>query len=176
MKWTTRAQLHLDRTASAWLIRRFVDREAQFDFIGWDAVPDAADPRAFGMPGIALSGHDESGPGFAKILAAHDLEGDAALVALAAAVGAGVRHALDLPRTQSDDTAYTLGVTLDTIGVGLSILHEDDLAHLDAATPLYDALHASLQLPPADTMDLPPTQPERVAYLRSLVTVPDTRS
>ena len=83
---------------------------------------------------------------------------------------------LDLPRTQSDDTAYTLGVTLDTIGVGLSILHEDDLAHLDAATPLYDALHASLQLPPADTMDLPPTQPERVAYLRSLVTVPATRS
>lgn len=170
MKWTTRAQLHLDRTASAWLIRRFVDPEAQFDFVGWDLAPDLDDPRSFGMPGVALSGHDESGPGFAKILRAHDLEGDSALVRLAACIGAGVRHALGLPRTETDDATHGLGVALDAIGVGLSILHEDDLSHLDAATPLYDALHASLQLPPTDTMDLPPTQPERVAYLRSLVT------
>lgn len=169
MKWTTRAQLHLDRTASAWLIRRFVDPDAEFSFIGWDVEPDPSDTYAFGMAGIALSSHDESGPGFTKILHAHDLEGDTALTRLASAVGAGVRHALDLPRTETDEAAYQLGVALDTIGVGLSILHADDLAHLDAATPLYDALHTSLRLPPTDTMDLPPTQPERVAYLRSLV-------
>lgn len=171
MKWTTRAQLHLDRTASAWLIRRFVDADAEFEFVGWDVAPDPEDTRSFGMPGAAHGGHDEHGPGFTKILRAHGLQDDGALVRLGACVGAGVRHALGLPRTEGDDATHGLGVALDTIGVGLSILHEDDLDHLDAATPLYDSLHASLQLPPADAMDLPLTQPERVAYLRSLVTL-----
>lgn len=169
MQWTTRAQLHLDRTASAWLIRRFVDHDAQFDFIGWDVAPDPTDSHSFGMPGVVLGGHDEAGTCFSKIVLAYGLDGDDALLRLSDCLSSGVRHALGLPRTTEEESAYHLGVALDAIGLGLSIRHRDDLAHLDAATPVYDSLHTFLKLPDPATMDLPPTQPERVAYLRSLV-------
>lgn len=169
MRWTTRAQLHLDRTASAWLIRGFVDPAAEFVFVGWDATPDPTDPRTFGMPGVLLSAHDEAGTCFAKILRTHDLEGDSALMGLRECVDAGVRHALGLLRTEPAEPSYQLGLALDSLGIGLSVRHEDDHQHLEAATPLYDALYTYLKLPDLTTLDLPPTQPERVAHLRSLV-------
>lgn len=169
MKWTTRAQLHLDRTASAWLIRRFVDTDAQFRFVGWEEPVDGADPRSFGMPGVELGSHDEAGTCFAKILRRHDLVADKALVRLEACVSAGVRHALGLPRIQDDETIHRLGLCLDAVGLGFSILHAEDLDHLEAATPLYDALYTYFRLPDPMALELPATQPERVAYLRSLV-------
>lgn len=169
MKWTTRAQLHLDRTASAWLIRRFVDADAQFRFVGWDEAVDPADPRSFGMAGAQLGSHDEAGTCFAKILQRHHLEADAALVRLEECVNAGVRHALGLPRVQKDDAIHRTGLSLDSVGIGFSVLHPDDTDHLEAATPLYDALYTFFQLPDLKALELPSTQPERVAYLRSLV-------
>jgi hypothetical protein len=33
MKWATRAEVHVDRAACAWLIRRHLDREAAFVFV-----------------------------------------------------------------------------------------------------------------------------------------------
>lgn len=33
MLWVTLAQIHLDRAASPWLIKRFVDPEAEFEFV-----------------------------------------------------------------------------------------------------------------------------------------------
>jgi len=33
MKWATRSGVHVDRAASAWLIRRFIDAEAKFVFV-----------------------------------------------------------------------------------------------------------------------------------------------
>ncbi|SON61879.1 hypothetical protein MSIMFI_03398 [Mycobacterium simulans] len=56
MRWATRAGVHIDRAVSAWLIRRFVDPEAVFVFVGDpDQVP--ADAIAFDMPGVELSHH-----------------------------------------------------------------------------------------------------------------------
>lgn len=171
MEWTTRSHLHLDRTASAWLIRRFVDQQAEFLFVDWDQAADANDPRAFAIPGASLSGHDENGTCFAKIVRAHGLERDPALRRIDASVAAGVRHALGMSRTEADPAAYRLGLVLDSIGLGLSLLHDDE-SHLAAATPLYDALYASFLLPEQMPAELPPTQPERVAYLRSLIGLP----
>ena len=40
MKWVTRKNAHVDRIACPWLIRRFVDREAEFLFVGTDGAGD----------------------------------------------------------------------------------------------------------------------------------------
>lgn len=56
MKWATRASIHVDRSACAWLIRRFIDPDAQFVFVSDpDEVPAAA--TAFDMRGVDLSHH-----------------------------------------------------------------------------------------------------------------------
>lgn len=54
MKWATRPGCHVDRAACAWLLRRFVDPEAEFVFVADpDDVPDDATP--FDMRGVELS-------------------------------------------------------------------------------------------------------------------------
>ena len=56
MKWATRRHCHVDRAACAWLIRRFVDPEAEFVFVDdADEVPVDATP--FDMRGVELSHH-----------------------------------------------------------------------------------------------------------------------
>ena len=57
MRWATRRHCHIDRAACAWLIRRFIDPQAEFLFVDDpDEVPDDATP--FDMRGVELSHHD----------------------------------------------------------------------------------------------------------------------
>ena len=56
-RWVTRPRPHVDRIASAWLIKRFIDPEAVFVF-----APPAEFPKdaiAFDAPGVELSHHGE---------------------------------------------------------------------------------------------------------------------
>jgi hypothetical protein len=56
-RWVTRPRPHVDRVASAWLIKRFIDRDAVFVF-----APPADFPKdaiAFDAPGVELSHHGE---------------------------------------------------------------------------------------------------------------------
>ncbi len=56
MRWATRKHCHVDRAACAWLIRRFLDPEAEFVFVDDpDEVP--ADATPFDMRGAELSHH-----------------------------------------------------------------------------------------------------------------------
>lgn len=58
MRWTTRPGVHVDRAASAWLIRRFVDPDAVFVFVDDpDDVPLDATP--FDMIGVELTHHGD---------------------------------------------------------------------------------------------------------------------
>lgn len=56
MKWATRAGVHVDRVACAWLIRRHIDPQAEFHFVanGGSAPPDTT---PFDMRGVRLSHH-----------------------------------------------------------------------------------------------------------------------
>ena len=57
MRWATRAGVHVDRAACAWLLRRFVDPDAEFVFVDDpDDVP--ADATPFDMRGVELSHHE----------------------------------------------------------------------------------------------------------------------
>jgi hypothetical protein len=75
MRWCTVENIHLDRVASLWLIRRHVDPGAEFGFVlrgtRPDEVPAAAVP--VGIPGAELGPHDEAGTCFAKIARAYQL-------------------------------------------------------------------------------------------------------
>jgi hypothetical protein len=60
VKRATRAGIHIDRASSAWLIRRFVDPDAEFVFVtDPDDVP--ADATPFDMRGVAYGHHEAPG-------------------------------------------------------------------------------------------------------------------
>lgn len=57
MRWATRAGVHIDRAASAWLIRRFVDPDAEFVFVS-DRSDVPTDVIAFDIRGVDLGHHN----------------------------------------------------------------------------------------------------------------------
>jgi len=87
--WATRRRLWVDRVASAWLIRRFIDRDARFQ---WLAKPSDCPKRALGFDfdGATFT-HVGDRVTFETLMASFGLEDDAALVRLAAMV-----HLLDV--------------------------------------------------------------------------------
>ncbi len=134
MRWATRARLHVDRTACAWLIARFIDPAAQFVFVDDpDEVP--ADATAFDMRGVELSHHDGD-CSFETFLRHYQLE-DAGLWAIARIV-----HEADL-----DDERYDApeAMGLDVLIRGLGIVHRDDDDLLAVSGVLYDGLYAYLK-------------------------------
>ena len=71
MRWATRESIHVDRAASAWLISKFVDPNAEFVYVDDpDDVPDDATP--FDMTGCDLTHHDDDVT-FETILRRNDL-------------------------------------------------------------------------------------------------------
>jgi hypothetical protein len=129
MRWATRAHCHVDRTACAWLIRRFVDPAAEFVFVDDpDDVPAGATP--FDMRGVELS-HHGGRCSFEAFLERYELD-DPALHDLARIV-----HEADLG-DELYDAPEAAG--LDVLVRGLGLLHDDE--ELLAVTgPLYDGLY-----------------------------------
>jgi len=129
VRWATRRGCHVDRTACAWLIRRFIDPEAEFVFVGDpDEVPPDATP--FDMPGVELS-HHRGNCSFETFLERYELE-DPVLVEIARIV-----HEADL----ADDRYRTPEAPgLDVLIRGLSMVRDDD-ALLDLTGPLFDGLY-----------------------------------
>lgn len=132
MLWITRPHPHIDRTACAWLIRRFVDSEAEFAF--------ALDPEAartlggttFDMRGVEL-GHHEGRCSFESILHKYKLT-DPALHEIATMV-----HDADL-----DDEKFRTPEApgLDAVIRGLGLVIEDDYELLRLTDRVYDGLYA----------------------------------
>lgn len=87
--WATRRRLWVDRVASAWLIRRFIDRDARFQ---WLARPSDCPKRALGFDfdGATFT-HIGDRVTFETLMASFGLEEDAALIRLATVV-----HVLDV--------------------------------------------------------------------------------
>jgi hypothetical protein len=145
MKWVTKDYVHLDRVACPWLIKRFIDRDAEFSFVPWDAqtrLPPDAIP--FAIAGAELGPHDESGPTFRKILDKYGLE-DAALERIAQVIKAGVDHVLHGYHPPLDDTNGQIAVGLLAVSEGMMLNHLADQEILDASFPVYDALYANFK-------------------------------
>jgi hypothetical protein len=129
MRWATRAGIHIDRAACAWLIRRFVDPEAEFLFVGDPAeVPDDATP--FDMRGVAL-GHVGGDCSFETVLRHYDLT-DPVLWRIAEIV-----HVADLDDDRFDAPE---AAGLDVLLRGLSMTGTDEQT-LAVSGPMFDALY-----------------------------------
>ena len=137
MRWATSELIHFDRVASAWLILRFIDRDARFSFHRPGDLPPDATP--FGVPGVALGSHDAAGTTFERILQTYALN-DPALVAFGAVVNALVDHVMHDPAGQSTPAATGL------LGVveGVMVRSGSDAECLERSLPLYDALFAGI--------------------------------
>jgi len=133
-RWVTRARPWVDRLACAWLIRRFIDPEAQFV---WLADPAGATPAPRGALGFDYDGarftHVGSRVSFEVLAASFGLDADPRLQRIARAV-----HFLDIGGIPVPEAAG-----LEAVLSGLREVHaDDDQLNLAAAT-LFDALYAA---------------------------------
>ena len=84
MKWVTREKVKVDRVACPWLIRKFIDPDADFLFVPADKVMEAAKKETaipFDVPNAEL-GHHGKECSFEAILKKYNLTSDPALVLL----------------------------------------------------------------------------------------------
>jgi hypothetical protein len=142
MKWVTRDFVHLDRVASPWLIKRFIDRDAVFVFVPWgEEARRPADAIPFALPGAEIGPHDHQGTTFEKLLAKYRLD-DPALRSIARVIAAGVDYVLHDYRPAADETHGQMAVGLLAISEGTMLVNEDDTTIIDRSLPIYDALYA----------------------------------
>ena len=140
MKWITRARVKVDRVACPWLIRNFVDPQAEFLFVPADKVTELAEREGaipFDVEGVEL-GHHGKECSFDAILKKHNLGNDPALVLLAKIVnGADTDNSLwNQPESAG----------LNAVAEGFRHLGFEDDHELNAAEWIvYDALYAYCQ-------------------------------
>jgi hypothetical protein len=132
--WVTRPRPGVDRMASAWLIKRFVDPQARFAFVAdRESVPHTAVP--FDMFGVEFS-HQGEGCTFETLCAVFAIQ-EPAVARIAAIV-----HDLDLKDGRfAAQEAPTVGTLIE--GMQLSI--SDDEALLDQGMALFESLHRAFE-------------------------------
>ena len=139
MKWVTRRNANVDRIACPWLIRRFVDSDAEFLFVPAEEVLAAAEREGaipYDVAGVEL-GHVGGRCSFESIMAKYRLS-DPALQRLAKIV-----HGADVA---ADIGIVPEAAGLKAIAYGFALVHGDrDHDKIRLETPLYDALYAWCQ-------------------------------
>ena len=136
--WATRARPGIDRLASAWLIARFIDRAARFNWFAPEAkCPAGAIGYDFDNAHFTHRGQRVT---FEVLLASFGLGSDNALLAMA-----GIVHFLDVGDTEAPAEAAGIARLCD----GLRSVCADDGQMLAAARPVFDALYQNFLEVPA---------------------------
>jgi hypothetical protein len=132
--WITRPRPSVDRMASAWLIRVFIDRQAQFGFAAdRESVPNHGVP--FDMFGVEFS-HQGDGCTFETLCSVFGIAGPA-LSRIAAIV-----HDLDLKDGRfGAPECSTVGAMIE----GLQLAYQNDEALLEQGMTLFDSLYRSFE-------------------------------
>src|SRR3954468_24751136 len=136
MKWVTRARPKTDRIACPWLIRRFIDPDAEIIYVPTDevlAVQAAEGAHGFDTPGAEFD-HRDNMCTFEVLIDDYHLGDDPALARLARIV-----HAADI-ETEIDTDPFAPALLALAFG-GLDV-EADDHRLLDRASFVYDALYA----------------------------------
>jgi hypothetical protein len=136
MKWVTRQNASVDRIACPWLIKRFIDPEAEFLYVPAAEVKSIADETGaipYDVAGVEL-GHVDGRCSFESILLKYGVR-DPALDRLARIV-------------HGADVSQDIGITPEAAGLkaiahGFAMVHgANDHLKIELETPLYDALYA----------------------------------
>lgn len=143
MVFVTRKNAAVDRIACPWLIRRFIDRDAEFLYVEPQDVVRVAlekDALPYDVEGVEL-GHVDGRCSFESIVLKYGLE-DPALARMAAIV-----HGADV---EADLTRTPESAGLKALAMGFRKIYGDrDHEKLEAQMPLYDALYAWCHSPVA---------------------------
>jgi len=140
MKWITRERVKVDRVACPWLIKKFVDKDAEFLFVPGDKVMSEAKrlgATPYDVKDVEL-GHHGQECSFEAILKKYGLTKDPALVLLGRIVNGA----------DTDNTLYRQpeGPGLEAVAEGFRHLgYADDHALNAAEWIVYDALYAYAQ-------------------------------
>ena len=136
MKWVTREHVHVDRVACPWLIKKFVDSDAEFLFVPADEVMDVAQHQGailYDARGQAELDHHEGRCSFESIIKKYELT-DPVLHELAKIV-----HAADV---SADRNIAPEATGLEAIARGFGLIVANDYESLEKQFPVYDALYA----------------------------------
>ena len=137
MKWVTREKVKVDRVACPWLIKKFIDPQAEFLFVPAEKVGETAQREGavpFDVPGVEF-GHHGKECSFDALVKRHDLDRDPALVLLAKIVNGA----------DTDNTLWHQpeAAGLNAIAEGFRHLgYKDDHEVIAAEAVVYDALYA----------------------------------
>ncbi len=133
--WITRAGVHVDRIACAWLIRRFIDAEAKFRFVSGKTHEPARNEIRFDMFEAELT-HDGNRCTF-EVLLDHVRPSDRALRPIAEIV-----HDIDL---KEERFRHREGHGIAALIDGITLAHRDDMERIDRASDALDDLYAFFQ-------------------------------
>ena len=139
MRWVTRRRIHVNRTATGWLILRFLDPGAEILFVepGEVAAIQEDGGLGFDAPGAKYPHRDEAGRCSFEQLVDERFAANRALQKLARIV-----HGADFPQ-EIDTTRESAG--LWAISQGFTDVTGDDREILERASFLYDSLYAHLR-------------------------------
>jgi len=145
LRWVTKERGKVDRIACPWLIRKFIDKDAQFIFAPNDKVLEVAKAEGaipFDYPGVELSHYRENGAErvtFDALIKKYNLK-DPALSELAKIVrGADAR--VTGPTDSAPESAG-----LEAAATGFRLISRDDKENMNLQFPLYEALYRFCQL------------------------------
>jgi hypothetical protein len=134
MKWVTWENIGVDRMACAWLIRRWIDPEAEFSFVPAGQKPHSNDGEPFDIPGARYSHHGGHCT-FYTFLKEHKVE-DPILERIARMV--------DEADVIQEVKVEPAAMGLDLICRGLRQISKDDFEAIEHGCLIYDALYAEL--------------------------------
>ena len=164
MKWVTRSFPHVDRTASAWLIKRFIDPQAEFVFIDWpeqELRPEYGTP--FDIKGVEL-GHRDGKCTFEVIVEKYSIE-DPYVKKIAELV-----HAADI-EGEIDKVPEARGIK--ALFSGLRLVTKDDYETLELGFKIWDAIYAYYKLRDLEEKHREElasmSRSERLRYLKKLL-------
>ena len=134
MKWVTWETIGVDRMACAWLIRRWIDPNAEFLFVpvGEKSLPEGAEP--FDIPGARYSHHGGHCT-FYALLKEYKLEDP---------ILARIAQMVDEADVVQDVTVEAAALGLDLICRGLRRISTDDYEAMEHGRLIYEALYAEL--------------------------------
>ncbi len=135
MRWVTRERPKTDRIACPWLIKKFIDPDAEFVYVPADQVLETAEregARSFDTPGATYT-HRDGLCTFEVLVDEYAIE-DPAVKLLARIV-----HGADVSGDR-DVTPQSRGLL--AVAEGFHLLGLDDHRQLELSLPVYDALYA----------------------------------
>jgi hypothetical protein len=138
VKWVTRQYVHVDRTACPWLIKRFVDPNAEFIFVPTEKIAEIVKKESaipFDSPNVELGHHGEK-CSFDAVMEKYGID-DPAVLDLAEIV-----RAADTDKMATAPEA----AGLEAIMTGIGMLAKDDHEAVEKAGIVYDALYTRYKL------------------------------